>query len=46
LEEALNIDIPDTYVTPSITIVLIPVWAKAAPTNNKEITQLAILKKV
>jgi hypothetical protein len=44
--ETLNINTPDTYVTPSITMVFTPIWAKVAPANSKERVKIAILKRM
>jgi hypothetical protein len=32
-------------MTPSITMVLMPIWATATPENSKERVQIAILKE-
>jgi hypothetical protein len=44
LELALRGKLSHTYETPSITMFLTPVWAKAAPANNAKMVKIDILK--
>jgi hypothetical protein len=45
-EEKLNTNTSDTYITPSIRMVLTPKWAEVKPANNKTRFKMAILKRV